>query len=138
MSVASKCPGSSDERPVFVVAAAWQERALLVAELQERGCEVRALPGIVPAIGYLVRRPHVRPAVVVLDVAEDPDISEQTLQDLLVVTEPSPWVVILPTTRKVDGDALAAPRVMALTRPVSVGEVVDRVLSLLSQAEGNQ
>lgn len=124
-----------EERPVLVIAAPWRERALLVAELQERGCDVRALPGIVYAIGYLVRRPHVRPAVVVVDVAEDPDISSRTVRDLLQLTEPSPWVVILPSTRKVEPDLVSSPRIRRMKRPVSIGEVVETVLTLL-QEEG--
>lgn len=134
MSHAQSKPPVSEECPVLVVAAPWRERALIVAELQERGCDVRAVPGIVYAIGYLVRRPHVRPAVVVLDVAEDPDISPRTVQDLLQLTEPSPWVVILPSTRKVAPELFSSPRIRRLKRPVSVGEVVETVLTLLQEA----
>ena len=126
----------TEERPVLLVAAAWKERALLLAELQERGFDVRAMPGIVPAIGFLVRRPRVVPRLVILDVGDDPDIGERTLRDLLELTEGSPWLVIASTTRTVDGwPLLTAKRATVLTRPVRVRDVVAAAEKLLSAQE---
>ena len=130
--------GFSENRPILLVVVPWKERALLLAELQERGHEVRALPGIVHAIGYVIRRPQVQPALVVLDVNDDPDISARTLRDLAELTEGAPWVIITSATRRVDGlDALPQGQVHTLRRPVRVEDVVNAVATCLGRADEN-
>ncbi len=131
-------PGRSDAHPILLVAAPWKERAYLLAELQERGYEVRAVPGIHHAIGYLIRRPHVKPALVLLDVTDDPDLSPRTLRDLLALSAPSPWIVLTSATRALpDPSLLKEARVHVLRRPVAVGDVVARVEALLQARARN-
>jgi len=125
---------AGEEQPVLLVAASWRERAFLLAELEERGYTVRALPGIIQAIGALVRHPHVRPSLVILDLAADPGITERALADLLDLTAPAPWIVIQPTTRRAPGQHLLhSPRVHLFPRPVRVGDIVDQAAILLGQ-----
>ncbi len=127
-----------EEHPILLVAAPWKDRAYLLAELQERGYEVRAFPSIVAAIGYLVRRPRVHPALVILDIGEDPDISSRTIEDLFSITEDAPWLVIasrvhpLPEVR-----VLHAPRVHIVYRPVRVGSIVAQAERLLQEFEAH-
>lgn len=122
----------SEERPILLIMTHWRERALILAELQERGHDVRALPGIVPAIGYLVRRPKVRPRLVILDIADDADVGEHTLRDLLDLTSGAPWIVITSATRTFAGqELLQERRVTLLERPLRVEEVVLAAEALL-------
>ncbi len=123
-----------EEHPILLIAAPWKDRAYLLAELQERGYEVRSFPGIVTAIGYLIRRPRVQPVLVVLDVVDDPDISTRTLEDLFAMTESVPWLVIASRLHPLpDTSVLHAPRVQVMYRPVRVGTVVEQVEQLLRQ-----
>ncbi len=123
---------SSDEHPILLVMTNWRERALILSELQEKGYDVRALPGIVPAIGYLVRRPGVRPQLVILDTVDDPDVGERTLRDLLDLTEEAPWIVITSATRTFTGQSLLhGQRITVLSRPLRVEEVVLAAKALL-------
>ncbi len=129
--------GSPEERPLLLIIADRKERALILAELQERGYDVRALPGIVLAVGYLVRRPRVVPRLVIVDVVGDPDVNEHTLGDLLALTPHSPWVVITSATRAFAGHTLLKNRkVTLLSRPVTVGDVVKAVEQALKALEG--
>ncbi len=128
-----KGPGFDARHPILLIAAQWRPRAYILAELQELGYEVRALPGIHFALGYLIRRPQVHPALVILDTEEDPDLTPERLEDMLAITEPAPWLVITSGTRPVPPVlARAAPRVHILKRPISIGQVVERARALLA------
>ncbi len=125
-------PSGEEGAPILLVVASWRERALLLAELQERGYPVRALPGIIHAVGYLIRHPDLHPRLVILDVAADPEISERTLADLLELTAPAPWILVGSSTRKVPGqETLPLSRVHLLQRPVRVRDIVALAATLL-------
>ena len=124
----------SEEHPILLIATDWRERAFILAALEEQGYDVRALPGIVVAIGFLVRRPHVRPILVILDPSEDVDVTERTLADLRTLTEGAPWIVITPVTRALVGESfLSEVGATQLPRPVRVGDLITRVEELLNK-----
>ncbi len=126
----------TEEHPVLLVVANWRERAFILAELEERGHDVRAIPGIIPAIGFLIRRPHVQPDLVILDTSDDPDVNEQTLRDLLDLTGDCPWLVLASATRAFAGRPLLSnERVTLLTRPVRVEDVVTTAENILHAKE---
>jgi len=134
MTTASGKPGWDELRPILLVATPWRSRTYILAELQERGYEVRALPGIRHALGYLIRRPAVRPALVVLDTTGDPDLTLKTARDLFEMTEPAPWVVISSAVHEnLPDEMTTSPRVHLLRRPVAVGDVVAKIIEILQQ-----
>ncbi len=127
-------PGFDELHPILLVATPWRARTYILAELQERGYEVRALPGIHHALGYLIRRPAVQPVLVVLDTTGDPDLGPETARDLFEMTAPAPWVVITSAVHEnLPEEMTASPRVHVLRRPVTVGDVVAKIVELLQQ-----
>lgn len=127
-------PGFREEAPVLLVATPWQSRAYILAELQERGYEVRALPGIRHAIGYLVRCPHVHPALVILDSLDDPDLTPQAVEDLRALTGRVPWVIVLSALQRGALTSLVErPHVHLLVRPVRVGDIISLVTRLVER-----
>lgn len=122
------------EHPILLIATDWRERAFILATLEEQGYDVRALPGIVIAIGFLIRRPHVHPSLIILDTNEDPDINERTLADLQVLGGDAPWIVITPVTRRVVGESfLSEMGATRISRPVRVGDLITLVKQLLDK-----
>jgi DNA-binding response OmpR family regulator len=118
---------SRDRMPaVFVIAVDWRLRAALRAELRERGVDALGMESGEDA-GHAVARGRM-PAVVVLEaiafLLDDP-----SLQKLI---ERVPAVVVASRT-----EALAlppsGPGLTLLYRPVRIGEIVDRVMTLLQQ-----
>jgi len=111
---------------VFVIAVDWRLRAALRAELRERGVDALGMESGEDA-GHAVARGRM-PAVVVLEaiafLLDDP-----SLQKLI---ERVPAVVVASRT-----EALAlppsGPGLTLLYRPVRIGEIVDRVMTLLQQ-----
>lgn len=129
----------AEERPLLLIVVDWKERALILAELQERGYDVRALPGIVPAIGYLIRRPHLVPRLIILDITDDPDVNERTLKDLMELASHCPWVVITSATRSFTGRPLLQnKRAVLLSRPLAVGAIVEAVEQALAKSGGEE
>lgn len=127
-----------EEHPIFLIAAPWKDRAYILAELQERGYEVRSFTGIIPAIGYLVRRPRVHPVLVILDVVGDPGVSPRTVEDLFAMTEEASWLVLASRTQALpDTEVLRTPRVRVLYRPVQVGDIVAHVEHTLREHVGH-
>ncbi len=127
-------PGFDEYRPIMLVAAPWQARTYILAELQEQGYEVRSLPGIRHALGYLVRRPRVHPALIVLDTMGDPDLNARTAHDLFAITAPAHWVVIASAVREnLPEDIITSSRVHVLRRPLAVEDVVNTIVSVVQQ-----
>ncbi len=130
-------PGFDEWQPILLIAAPWRSRAYILAELQEQGYEVRALPGIHLALGYLIRRPAIRPALVILDTEKDPDLTWERVRDLLEITNPAPWLIITSGVRPLSWPlGEHARRVHVLKRPVSIGQIVEKAKALLESAQG--
>ncbi len=114
---------------VLLIAAQWHTRALLLAELREAGYEVVALPGLRLALPALAAG-RVRPVLVVLDTADDPEAHPQRVQQLLRLLEDVP-VVLLVGAYGASAFAPLQGRVAAwLTRPLRVASVVAAVQRL--------
>jgi len=116
---------------VLLIAAGWQARTLILAQLQEAGCEVTALPGLKWAVPALAAG-RLRPAVVVLDVVADPEGRPQRVQQVLRLLEGVP-VVLLTGAYTATAFAPLRERVAVwLARPLQVGSVVAAVQRLLA------
>jgi DNA-binding NtrC family response regulator len=117
---------SGESCDVLLVAAAWQSRALLLAQLQEQGWEVTALPGLRHALRVAISG-RVRPRLILLDVHAD---SDATLEYVEQIPELIPGVPLVLLTGAFDAEAWQPMQDRAaeiLRRPLSVGEVVEAV-----------
>lgn len=122
-----------DEDEVLLIAADGRSRALLLAELQEAGYDVVALPSLEVALAALATD-RVRPALVVLDTQSDPRADPRGIGQLLnFLEEDVPLVLVVGAY---DTHALAPLRARAaawLSRPLRVGDVVATVRQLLKE-----
>jgi len=111
---------------VLLVAADWQSRALLLAELQEEGCEVIALPGLRYALPALLAG-RVHPRLILFDVQGDEDATPAHAEQLRELAPDTSLVLLvgahdlavwLPLQDQVKG---------FMQRPVTVGDVAKAV-----------
>ncbi len=119
---------------LLLVAADGRTRALLLAELQEAGYNVVALPSLEVALGALATG-RVDPALVVLDVQGDPRADRRGIGQLLnFLEEDVPLVLVVGAY---DARALAPLRARIaawLSRPLRVGDVVAAVRRIRGDA----
>lgn len=122
--------GGPPRRDLLLIAADWQSRALTLAELQEAGYEVMAVPGLRYGLRAL-RRGLVVPPLIVLDVHDDAEATPERAAQLLALAPGVPLILIVGAFERAQWEPLR-PQVAAwLTRPVTVGEVVAAVRRLL-------
>jgi hypothetical protein len=109
-----------------LVAADWQSRALLLAELQEAGWDVKAQPGLRRALRALLGG-RVRPRLILLDVREDPDATPGYVEPIAELAPGTPLLLLVGVYDMADWPCLSERGVEVLYRPLSVGEVVEAV-----------
>ncbi len=109
---------------ILLVAADWRSRTLLLAELQEAGYDVVALPSLEVALAALAGG-RLSPALVILDTQGDPDASPRRIGQLVnLLEEDVPLVLIVGVY---DARTLASLRervALWLSRPLRVGDVL--------------
>lgn len=122
-----------DRRPLLI-AADWQSRALLLAELQERGVDVRTEAGVKWTLRALLNKP-LAPPLVFLDTREDSDATPEKVARLLRLlgedgTPPRLILLVGTFERGLWAEAFGESATI-LTRPKTVGEVAGVVIELL-------
>jgi len=120
-------PPSSSPSRILLIQSEWPARALLAAELEERGFEVLASDSLPTALDLAMTRGF-RPDLIVVDsmwLTLEPGYVER----LLFLRANSPLLLIVSAQ-------YAEPRVLAptrvLSRPVTVGEIADAAEQLAS------
>ena len=128
--------GRGDETIVqlLLIAADWQTRALLMAELQEAGYTVTALPGIRLALPALALG-QLRPSLVVLDVTGDPAADAPSVERVLDQLDPIPVVLLAGAFTARHFEPLKGRAAAWLTRPFRVGDVVCAIQAILPPPE---
>lgn len=121
---------------VLLIAADWRSRALILAELQERGLEVTALPGLRLGLKALIRG-RLAPRALLIDVWDDDFASPQTVGDALALLPQAPVVLVVGTWDRARYEDLAGGQVTLLVRPVSVGEIVSAMCERLKEVNGS-
>lgn len=92
---------------ILLVAADWRSRTPLLAELQEAGYEVAALPSVEVALAVLAAG-RVIPAAIVLDVQGDPHAESRRIGQLMNFLEGDTPLVLI--AGAYDAQALAPLR----------------------------
>ncbi|MFN3762273.1 MAG: hypothetical protein ACK4WK_03610 [Anaerolineae bacterium] len=119
---------------LLLVSADGRTRALLLAELQEAGYNVVALPSLEVALGALATG-RVDPALVVLDVQGDPRADRRGIGQLLNFLEEDVPLVLVVGAYDAPMLAPLRARVAAwLSRPLRVGDVVAAVRRIRGDA----
>lgn len=126
-----------DDRP-WLIAMDWQSRALLLAELEERGVEARAEAGLRDALRVLITE-RVAPPLLIIDTARDPDATPGALHRLLRILEEDntrPVVMLLVGTfERGTWNASFGERATILVRPFTIGEAAAEVQAKLVQLD---
>lgn len=118
---------SEPARRLLLLAADWQTRTLTLAELQTRGYDVKALPGITWGIKALVQR-RIEPALVVLDTKDDADVTPERVRDLIRMLPNVPIILIVTTFARSAYEPLRERVATLLVRPITIGDVVAAVV----------
>jgi DNA-binding NtrC family response regulator len=116
---------------VLLVAADWQSRALLLAQLQEAGYSVTAAPALRHAYRALMGQ-KVRPRLILLGTAGDLDAMPSYVEQLAELAHGIPTVLLIDADHLQEWQPLQDRVAALLRRPVSVGEVVAVVRRLLT------
>jgi DNA-binding NtrC family response regulator len=116
---------------VLLVAADWESRALLLAELQEAGYSVTAAPALRHAYRALMGQ-KVRPRLILLGTAGDEDAMPSFVEQLAELAPGIPTVLLIEAHHLQEWQPLEDRVAALLRRPVSVGEVVEVVRRLLT------
>ncbi|MGH2544811.1 MAG: hypothetical protein ACRDIB_18630 [Ardenticatenaceae bacterium] len=110
----------------WLIAGDWQSRALLLAELQERGIEMRAEAGMRWATHALIHE-RLAPPLILLVTHRDPEATPERLAGLLAILAEdgsTPELVLLVGAYdRVTWDEAFGDRAFILFRPAAIGEV---------------
>lgn len=120
---------SDDRQParrLLLLAADWQTRALTLGELQTRGYDVMALPGLTWGIKAIVQR-KVDPLVILLDTKGDADVTPERVRHIRDMAPDAPLVLIVSAYDRSNYAPLRDELAALLVRPVTVGEIVRTV-----------
>ena len=120
---------------VLLVAADWQSRTLLLAELQEAGYSVIAAPALRHAYRALIGR-KVHPRLILLDVTGDQDATPPYVEQLRELAPGSPLIVLVGAYDLAAWQPLEDRVAGFLRRPLKVGDVVELVQRHLRQSTG--
>ena len=121
-------------RDVLLIAADWHSRALLLAELQEAGYDVMAVPGLRYGLRGVLRG-QVSPRLVLVDVWRDDFATPERLADLIRALPGVPVILLTGVFEREAYRPLEEHLAALLVRPLRIGEVVALVRSRLA-AEG--
>lgn len=120
---------------ILLIAADWQLRALVRAQLLEEGFDVRALPSLEIALARLLRSGG-QPWLAIVDV-QGLQVEARQLSDLWRLTGHAPLILCGGALGR---EALAQeglPPAEVLLRPFRVGDLVAQVRKVLACPEGD-
>lgn len=118
---------SDPERRVLLLVSDWQTRTLALAELQERGCDVMALPGLRWGVKAIVQQ-RVEPALIVVDTKDDSEATPDRVRRLRDMAPRASLVLIVSTYDRQQFEPLRNIVAAFLVRPLTVGELVEAIV----------
>jgi DNA-binding NtrC family response regulator len=122
---------------VLLVAADRKKRSLLLAELQEAGYDVVSMPGLRYALRALFPQ-RVRPRLILVDEDGDPDATPGYVKQIPGLVPGTPLLLVAGAFGMAAWQPLRDRDVEILSRPLTVGDVVEAVRRRLGggSAEG--
>ena len=117
-------------RDLLLIVADLDARRLILAELQEAGYEVMAVPGLKYGLKAVLRG-LVEPPAVVLDVHGDDFCTPERVRELLTLLPGVPMVLVVGAYERAAYEPLREQVAAFLVRPVTVGEIVHAVRRVL-------
>lgn len=115
---------------ILLSAADWQSRALILAELQELGYSVMAVPGVDNAISAILKG-LVEPPLLLIDVYNDPGATPEKVSGLTSLLPGRPVILLTGILDSGRWKSLREEVSLYFQRPVRIGDVVTAVQKLL-------
>ena len=115
---------------ILLIAADWELRVLVRAQLLEEGFEVRALPSLEGALAHLIRSGE-RPRLTILD-AQDEAMDARGVSDLWRLTGEAPLILCGGALSRVALSQEGWPPARVMLRPFRVGDLVAQVRRMLA------
>lgn len=115
---------------LLLTAADWQSRALILAELQELGYQVMAVPGVEYAINAILRGLN-DPPLLLLDVHHDPAATPENVRGLISLLKGRPVILMVGIFDRERWEPLRGEVTRYFQRPVRIGDVIAAVQELL-------
>lgn len=122
------------ERQLLLLVSDWQTRTLALAELQERGYDVMALPGLRWGVKAIVQQ-RVEPALIVVDTKDDSEATPDRVRRLRDMAPGAPVVLIVSAYDRERFEPLRDIVAAFLVRPLTVGEIVAAIASVSGDEE---
>jgi DNA-binding NtrC family response regulator len=119
---------------ILLIAADWQFRALVRAQLLEEGYTVRAFPLLESALAYLMRSSE-RPQSIIVDV-QDARALTRILRDLWRLSGEVPLILCGGAASRELANQEDLPPARLLYRPFRIKDVVDEVRRAWACPEG--
>jgi DNA-binding response OmpR family regulator len=110
---------------ILLIAADWQFRALLRAQLLEEGFEVKSWPSLENALVFLIRGGE-PPQAIVLDT-ESVCVESRIVSDLWRLADMAPLLLCTGAGGRAELDGMQLPPSMILVRPFRIRDVVREV-----------
>jgi len=114
---------------ILLIAADWQLRALVRAQLLEEGYSVNALPSLEIALATLIRGGE-QPRLTILDM-QGIEIQARALSDLWRLTGEAPLILCGGVFSRAELSQDGIPPAQVLLRPFCVGDLVEQVRKVL-------
>lgn len=120
---------------IWLIAADWQFRALVRAQLLEEGFKVRAVPSLEIALAYLIRGEE-GPCLIILDL-QGQDVEAPTVSDLWRLTGEAPLLLCGGALDRAALDQGSLPPARVLLRPFRLRDLVKEVRRMRSWPAGD-
>jgi DNA-binding NtrC family response regulator len=123
-------PAGTLRRDILLTAADWQSRALILAELQELGYEVMAVPGVDYAVNAILKGLD-DPPLLLIDVHHDPSATPEKVRGLISLLPGRPVILLAGVFDSERWQPLSEEVARYFRRPVRIGDVIAAVQDLL-------
>jgi DNA-binding response OmpR family regulator len=121
---------------ILLIAADWQLRALVRAQLLEEGYSVRAVPSLEIAVAHLAGSGE-QPRLTILDT-QGIDLDAPVLSDLWRLSGGAPLILCGGVFSRAELRQEGLPPAQVLLRPFRVGDLVGQVRKVLECPGGNR
>ncbi len=118
-------------KDILLSSADWQSRTLILAELQELGYDVMAVPGMRYAISAALKG-LVDPPLLIIDVHGDESATPEDVRGLMTLFRGRPLILLVPVFDQARWEPLRGEVARYFRRPIRIGDVVQAVQQLLS------
>lgn len=115
---------------LLLSSADWQSRALILAELQELGYEMMAVPGVDYAVNAILKGLN-DPPLLLIDVHHDSGATPEKVRGLISLLPDRPVILLIGIFDRERWLPLCGEVTRCFQRPIRIGDVIQAVQELL-------